>query len=555
MCLNSVYKGVLFVILVKSKGCMKALIQKHFPFKEFNAGQYEVIDQTLTALLSGTKHVVIEAPTGIGKSAIATTIHRVLREKTLGHRTTIITATKGLQDQYEREDNTIVSLKGRTNYPCILSAGHYNTPQCKALVAENNCSKTVICTYFKTREKWRNDAELRLTNTSFQITAPHSLIGESITRANLLVIDECHSIDEQLVTHSTLKIDVTELSSITKVAGKDYTGVFVDYINGFMELDVGTAFHPSPDQIKLAFLLATNIESKVTELTDRAKTLKVGKDSVLAVADELASYKDNVLAFASGIGEWILTDFAYAGKVELKPVYAYQVAKKSLFDKCDQFIHMSATICGYDEYISSLGIDPSTSTYISVQNPIPVESRVVHSLAFMKVSRDYDRGRMASIVDKIITRHKKENGIIHSVSFQLAKDLQEYSAFGDRMLISNNRDEILERLEKHNSGAIIVSPSIEQGYDFKGDMSRWQIIAKIPYGYIGDAWIKLNMDRSPKWYARKAILRTVQSCGRSVRGIDDWATTYIIDENFERLLKQNQDLFPEWFIESVQTKK
>lgn len=534
---------------------MEQLIRKHFPFPEFNPGQYEVIFDTLTALRFGKQHVVIEAPTGIGKSAIATTIHKVLAELEKGHRTTIITATKGLQDQYEREDGEIFSLKGRTNYSCVQGAGHYNTPQCKALVAENNCSKTVVCTYFKTRERWRNDADLRLTNTAFQIQAPMSLIGEPETRSNLLIIDECHMIDEQLVNHSTLRVDVADMASITKIVGKDYVGVFVDFINTFMDFNIGDAFVPTEKDMTLARILAANIETKVSELETKAKSLKVGKDSLLSVADELAGYKDRLLAFASGVGEWILSDFAYAGNVELKPVYAYQVANKALFDKCDQFIHMSATICGYKEYIHTLGIDAKTAEYISVQNPIPVDNRLVHSLAFMKVSRDYDRGRMANIVDKVIKRHGKENGIVHTVSFQLAKDLQEYSAYGDRMLLSNNRDEILETLSKHNSGKIVVSPSIEQGYDFKGDMSRWQVLAKIPFAFIGDPWVKLNMDRSSQWYARKAILRTVQSCGRSVRGVDDFATTYIVDENFERLLRNNADLFPAWFLESVVLKK
>lgn len=118
------------------------------------------------------------------------------------------------------------------------------------------------------------------------------------------------------------------------------------------------------------------------------------------------------------------------------------------------------------------------------------------------------------------------------------------------MFISNNREEILEALsDKTNS--IILSPSVETGYDFKGDMARWQIVAKIPYGYLGDAMVKLNADRDSNWYARKAIVRLVQASGRAVRGVDDYATTYILDSNFKRLYSQNKSMFPDWYRDAV----
>jgi Rad3-related DNA helicase len=82
-------------------------------------------------------------------------------------------------------------------------------------------------------------------------------------------------------------------------------------------------------------------------------------------------------------------------------------------------------------------------------------------------------------------------------------------------------------------------------------MSRFQIIAKVPFLYLGDPLVKLNAERRPKWYARKAVLRIVQACGRSIRGVDDHAKTYILDLNFKRLLRDNMELFPEWFLASV----
>lgn len=55
------------------------LIDEHFPFEKFNPGQKEAIDFAVTNLVAGKKHILMELPTGIGKSAIATTVHRVMR--------------------------------------------------------------------------------------------------------------------------------------------------------------------------------------------------------------------------------------------------------------------------------------------------------------------------------------------------------------------------------------------------------------------------------------------------------------------------------------------
>lgn len=530
---------------------LEDLIKRHFPFDTFNPGQYEAIDRTVRALTSGKKHIILEAPTGIGKSAIATTVHRVLRELDTTHRTTIITATKGLQDQYQNDDPNIQSLMGRSNYNCPFGVGPYNSAKCKQTQGSGQCTKATICPYFKTRERWRNQADLRLTNAAFHITAPASLIGEDETRADLLVIDECHVIDEQLVDHATLVIDVADLSHVETVAGKAFSGLFASFINVFMDYESGSVIVPDSTMKEAAEKLVSSIEAKIEELTKKMETAGVGKESISTAIDEMSQYDADLHNFCTSDGEWIINEFSYATKLVLKPVYAHQVVQRGLYEKVDKFIHMSATICGHTEYMRNLGINPAEAECILVANPIDKSQRIVHCLNAIKVSQDFDRERLANIVDKVVARHKDTNGIIHTVSFALANDIVNRSSYKKRMLVSNNREEILDHLKK-TPGNIVVSPSVEEGYDFKGDLARWQIIAKVPFEYLGDSWIKLNANRSSKWYARKAIVRIVQATGRAVRGVNDYATTYILDSNFERLLKQNRELFPTWYLESLE---
>lgn len=530
---------------------IKQLITKHFPFKTFNPGQYEAIEKTVLAFQSKKKHVILQAPTGIGKSAIATTVHRVMKDLNNGFRTTIVTATKGLQDQYEQADEEIYSLKGKLNYTCPMNVGPYNSAGCRSLVGEGNCNKAVVCPYVKRRTHWCLTAPLRLTNTAFQIEACPMLVMEPENRANLIIIDECHDLDEQLIDHNTLKVSVDELEHLKKATDESFVRIFVDFINDFLEMPPGTAFEVSDEMSEDAMKIYHAAEAQIARLEELLEQKPKNKDSVAGAIEEIQQISDKMKIFGEGEGEWMVTDFAFGSLVELKPIYAYQVAKHGMFRKADMFLHMSATICGFDAYMETLGIEKHEAVVFDIPNPIPVANRKVYALSKMKVSGDYDRMILAQTVDKIIDRHKGQNGIIHSVSFQLAKDLKENSKYGRTMIISNNRSEILQTLNEHNSGKIIVSPSIEKGYDFKGDMSRWQVIAKIPFLSLSDQWVKLNMSRQQSWYSRKAILRLVQASGRSIRGVDDHASTYIIDSNFDNLLNRHRDIFPDWFLESL----
>lgn len=523
---------------------LKYLIEKHFPFDKFNPGQYEAIEQTIKYIRSGKKHIILSAPTGVGKSVIATTVHKVLRELNSGWRSTIITATKGLQNQYVSQDSSIYDLKGRKNYFCPKGAKYYNSPECRVIVGSGNCSKESVCEYYIRRVIWCKSADLRLTNTSFQIEACPMLVMDPDNRANLIIIDEAHELPLHLVNHSTISLDIEEFSFCKKACDENFFYKLKEIFLKFRNLQEGVAFKPNQEQIDVV----ENFRAVCLFWMNRFANTK---DSVeQGATEELQQIADKLELFCSGIGEWIFQEKKHQKHV-FKPVYAHQVANHGIFRKADYFLHMSATICGFDVYSKNLGLNKSEVEIIELDNPIPIENRTIKLMCNVSVSKNTPIKLLVDEIDKIIPLHKNENGVIHTVSFKLANDIKENSRYRNRMLISNNREEIEYSLSKANSGIIILSPSIEKGYDFKGDMARWQIIPKVPFAYIGDPWIKLNMDRDPKWYSREAILRIVQASGRIVRGVEDYGITYILDSNFIRLLIENDDIFPMWYIASI----
>jgi Rad3-related DNA helicase len=100
---------------------------------------------------------------------------------------------------------------------------------------------------------------------------------------------------------------------------------------------------------------------------------------------------------------------------------------------------------------------------------------------------------------------------------------------------------------------VIVSPSVSTGVSFEHDLSRFQVIAKIPYPSLGSKKNKLRQNNNPEWYQYTTVCKLIQMTGRSVRSKTDYADTLIIDESFSDILKWSSHYLPDWF--SIAIKK
>lgn len=122
-----------------------------------------------------------------------------------------------------------------------------------------------------------------------------------------------------------------------------------------------------------------------------------------------------------------------------------------------------------------------------------------------------------------------------------------------RLLVhdSLNREATIQKHMDSSKDTVLVSPSLSEGIDLKDDLSRFQIICKIPYPYLGDKLVKKRMNKHALWYPYQTAKTIVQSAGRSVRNDKDHAVTYILDGNWERFFNQNRDMFPETFRKAL----
>ena len=158
------------------------------------ASQVRLINKINYAIQKGYKYIILEAGTGTGKSAIATTLANMYDDSF------ILTMTKQLQEQYLDDFyDILVEIKGRGNYKCNYKGtcdfcikAEYNLPSCK------DCD-------FKTAFKLAMDSENVLTNYDFFYYM--GVANKLLDPRQLLILDEAHNLERKMLLLSSFDLN------------------------------------------------------------------------------------------------------------------------------------------------------------------------------------------------------------------------------------------------------------------------------------------------------------------------------------------------------------
>jgi Rad3-related DNA helicase len=147
------------------------------------------------------------------------------------------------------------------------------------------------------------------------------------------------------------------------------------------------------------------------------------------------------------------------------------------------------------------------------------------------------------IVEKIISHHQDENGLIHTVNYEIMNFIRN-NLDNKRFIYYNNSKEKEVAINRfYQTGGVLIGPSHFEGLNFTDEQSRFQIIMKVPYLTLGDNFIMEKSKLNPLWYNWKTYVTLIQGIGRSIRHHDDYATTYIVDGSFNKFIDLNQSFF------------
>ena len=380
-------------------------------------------------------------------------------------------------------------------------------------------------------------------------------------RADMLILDECHKMPSTLLEHTIMEYNIKAVEGLLTIPeGVPIVETIKDIIIRTENYELGKLYSLSGEMHAIFDELHGKVEALLETLEELVEDERLTEAQVMKLSDIIDTLH-NLSDYCGIMGQTNASTFIVQekdkGMIQFKPVIASDVSQFGLFRKGDYHVHMSATICGIDSYARSLGIREGEYHKIQIGNPIPIENRKVNYMPIMKMTAnmgDYEMKKLAEYVDEIIAFHPGQSGIIHTVSYDRALAIQKFSKYRNMIHVPRTRKALMDIMEhafRTKTPCVIASPAMEEGYDFKGDYSRFQILIKVPYDYLGDPLVAHVNSVGPSAYFRMAVLRIVQMCGRSVRGVNDWAATYILDSSFESLMMRNPEFFPAWFTDAV----
>lgn len=521
----------------------------YFPYKEIRPSQKEAIDAILDAFESGKRYFVLEAGTGVGKSAIASTVARYAKTHIVAGEefrvgTNILTTQKLLQAQYERDYTDINSLKSSSNYQCTFHK-QQTCAESRKLLETTDRSEPFFkkcafkCVYKQAKDKFIEDPH-GVTNFSYFLT--ETSYSGKIPKKTLLVIDEAHNAPE-------------ELSRFIEVTFSDR------FAKSFVGIEL-------PEIITPVMFVRWVKEEYYPKLLEKVKEFNKGLEKFASVKERmqggefsklsrqieiLTGHEQKVLTFISLYDKdnWVLTEIPAEDrsgrKIEFKPIDVAPYAEDYLYKMGRFVILMSATIVDIPKFAEISGIPKDEYESLSIPCPFPVENRpIIYSGIGKMTLNEIDRTlpQLVQAVKAILDGHKNEKGIIHTNSYKIAWHLKK-AIKSKRLLIhdSNDRDEVLQKHIQSKEPTVLLSPSMTEGVDLKGDLSKFQIICKVPYPFLGDKLVRKKMNKWDWWYDLQTAKTVIQSVGRSIRSETDTAVTYILDSSWQIFYAKNRSKF------------
>lgn len=483
-------------------------------FPSFRRGQYELAQRVES---NPKRFSLVMAPPGSGKSLA----HYIISKLTGGRSLTLV-STKALADQILRDPFNHTEIRGHSNYSCAPKI--YDPTR---EISDLRCqSRGFGCGHQKAVQACVSSTSV-LTNYALWVNLARTGKLDLLGKFDLLICDEGHLVHDLLSDLISVELYASRLSYLLHEPLPDLETdlspwlEWVEFIQSRVKAAATQALHR--DDKDLTFQLS-RLDSELSRL------LLESKQESWAVERMPSS-------------------------VKFSPVWSSSYTEKYLFRGIPKVVISSGTLL--PETAPLLGIDKPSHSYFQVSSTFPPERRPFIYLPTCRVDYRMSEGHWRMLVnriDKIIEDRLDRKGIIHCRSYERGLEIFKRSKWSEIMLYhqSGNRDKVLADFKKSDSPCILVSPSVEEGHDFKGDLARYNILLKVPYADTRSPLTKERVKQNRQYGYLKAAEKILQQYGRSNRDEKDWSETFILDDHwgdyFHRIVT-----FPEYFKRAWRT--
>jgi ATP-dependent DNA helicase DinG len=458
------------------------------------------------------------------------------------------------------------------------------------------------------REKlrvWRPCEYFDQLNTA--LTSSHSIFNYSnflailpnkkvLPSRELLILDEAHLLETEIVRFRGSSISKRWKKYIPNLKMVDYRYDDIEnWIDFLIELETRMLDLTGNKSIVESLLISRRVKCDWISKKTSNKKRVVGASEIFESDHQIAEkYDKHFFRGSSSLGEelavevmrdtvrltrmidnilsnpknWIVSEIKKEDyevtRIELKPVDTSAYCK-DVFEKCVKTLMMSATILDSKAFCGSLGLAHDEVKFIRIESDFPLKNRPIYPLNIAYLNYNNLRlqevkANIAIAIDNLMTLYRNHKGVIHTTSYEQLNFIKEnISQTNKRRLLGTDpeiqRDEVIAEHVNSTKPTVLISPSLHTGLDLKDDLSRFQIITKVPYPNIGDRWINEKRKISGQWYNWQTALKLIQGYGRSIRSKEDWAKTYVLDSAFGYFVKKNENILPDWFTQAIQARR
>lgn len=511
----------------------------------FRPGQLQATAEILNSYGRGIRTVLLDAPTGTGKTLIGEMVRRVQGVNGL-----YVCSGLELQDQFAGDFEYGRVLKGRGNYSTVnMPFPEYTAADCTAEPGKSGsctyCPNANACGYTVAKQH-AVMAQLAVLNTTYflyEANHAHKFSGKPF-----IVVDECDMVESELMRFVEFRITERMMNECGVVGVKK--GAHRPTIKTWMENEL------------------------IPGLKSRGKQLKSSNDPKVRKSGE------NLLALAgqaAGVAETVedenwIRDYETdrrGNELEsfvMRPVTVGKQGGTALFSHGIKWLLMSATIVSGKQMVEDIGIPGGQGEVggwevVTVPMEFPVEHRPIVVRGVANVTRKTEveeRPKLAAGIAAVLDLHGSDNILVHTHSYQLTRwlinELKRHPQAKRFLSYDSARERGRTLAEFKRRGGVLFGPSLDRGVDLSGDSCRVMVIAKTPFANLGDKQVstRIRLSGGNTWYSVQTIRTIIQMTGRGVRNKDDWAVTYILDKQFvDKVWKDNKSLFPSWWRDGV----
>ena len=514
-------------------------------FDSLRDHQRVAIREIMTAYEEGAQCVVLDAPTGSGKTLIGEVCRRLLSGQT--RQCSYICSSKALQKQFVKDYPYAKVLQGRSNYATELYPERFGGREglscgdCTKNPGDSEsclwCSDTARCPYERAKYAALS-SPLAVLNTSYFLSECNG--PGRFSRGGFVIADEADTLESELMGHVEVRISERRLKQyglgVPKFVSKEESWI------EWAEEAVEAIRNNPPRGNSSDELLAIRARKRHDILLAKVRNLKAGLEA----------------------GNWIYT--GDKSSVAFKPVTVSSLGQDKLWQHGDKWLLMSASVISADEMLESLGWDEEKSwRLVKCPSTFKAENRkvVVWPIVSMTYkTRDASWPEVTKGVEAIAVERPVGRMLIHSSSYNLTKYIAGELRVDRPVFWYDSVDEKQTAFDRWQAteNAILVAPSMDRGIDLPGDACRTQVIVKVPFLSIKDKQVSARLyggGRAGKlWYAVNAIRTIIQMCGRACRSEEDYCETWILDRQFvDNLYSGYRNLVPEWFKEALVWRK